>query len=66
MKIDDYKKCREKTKEEDKDFELTAKLNTISAVPKTKYPIPMTASQEIGWDIEEIKTKPHWNYSKKS
>ena len=26
----------------------------------------MTASQEIGWDNEEIKTTKHWNHSRKT
>ncbi|CAI2382432.1 unnamed protein product [Moneuplotes crassus] len=56
----------EDSKEETKDDELEAKLNTLSAVPKTKYPIPMTSSQEIGWDLGEIDYTKRWNNSKKS
>ena len=49
-----------------KDDELNEKLNVISAVPKTKYPVPMTSNQEIGWDLGEIDSKSKWNYSKRS
>ena len=58
-----------KTNEENKDEtddELATKLHTMTAVPKTKYPVPMTANQEIGWDLEEIQTKNNWNKPKKS
>ena len=50
----------------EKDDELATKLNAYSAVPKTKYPVPMTSNQEIGWDLEEMDVKPRWNHSKKS
>ena len=66
INLDNYKKSKEELKEEMKDDELKDKLNTLSAVPKTKYPIPMTSSHEIGWDIGEIDSKSRWNYSKKS
>jgi hypothetical protein len=35
--------------------ELKAKLDTLSAVPKKKYPFPLTSSHEIGWDHQEVK-----------
>ena len=47
-----------KQKEEDKDDvdkELDERLGEASAVPKKKYRFPMTAAQEIGWDLEEFK-----------
>ena len=61
-----YSKSAEEKKEDLKDDELTSKLNNISAVPKTKYPVPMTASQEIGWDLGEISSTSSWNRNKKS
>ena len=30
--------------------ELKAKLDVISAVPKKKYPFPVTSAQEVGWE----------------
>eukprot|EP00343_Euplotes_focardii_P002477 CAMPEP_0205806780 /NCGR_PEP_ID=MMETSP0205-20121125/10417_1 /ASSEMBLY_ACC=CAM_ASM_000278 /TAXON_ID=36767 /ORGANISM="Euplotes focardii, Strain TN1" /LENGTH=140 /DNA_ID=CAMNT_0053080167 /DNA_START=55 /DNA_END=477 /DNA_ORIENTATION=+ len=71
MKIN-YQKRRggveneEDTKENTNDDELEAKLNTLSAVPKTKYPIAMTSNQEIGWDLGEIEYTKHWSHTKKS
>ena len=35
-------------------FDLKKKLNTLTAVPKKKYPFPMTAAQEIGWDLDDV------------
>ena len=41
--------------ETEKDMEeLKKKLDTLSAVPKKKYPFPLTANQEIGWDHEVV------------
>ena len=61
----DYSKVKKTAPTEDlKDDELTQKLNGISAVPKTKYPVPMTASQEIGWDLEEMSQTKGWNFKK--
>jgi len=34
--------------------ELKTKLETLTSVPKKKYPFPMTANQEMGWDIDEV------------
>ena len=64
----DYQKAREeeKKKEDKKDDELEAKLNTLSAVPKTKYPVPMTSNQEIGWDLGEINYTKRWENPKVS
>ena len=31
---------------------LKKKLEVLTTVPKKKYPYPMTASQEIGWDMD--------------
>lgn len=58
--------------------ELKRKLDTLVAVPKKKYPFPMTTNQEIGWDNDEVKFfyylnfqvydkfKPKHGYNKKS
>ena len=35
--------------------ELKKKLDTLTAIPKKKYPFPMTANQEIGWENDEVK-----------
>ena len=35
-------------------YDLKKKLNTLTAVPKKKYPFPMTANQEIGWDLDDV------------
>ena len=67
MNIEYYKKARETTPLEDKkDDELATKLNNFSAVPKSKYPVPMTANQEIGWDLDEVDVRSRWNHSKKT
>ena len=36
--------------------ELKTKLDTLTSVPKKKYPFPMTANQEIGWDNDDVST----------
>ena len=39
------------------DDELRLKLNTLAQLPKQKFSYPMTAAQEIGWDMDtEFKT----------
>jgi hypothetical protein len=41
--------------ETEKDMEeLKRKLDTLTAVPKKKYPFPMTSNQEIGWDNDDV------------
>jgi len=34
--------------------ELKTKLDTLTSVPKKKYPFPMTANQEIGWENDDV------------
>jgi len=34
--------------------ELKTKLNTLTSVPKKKYPFPVTSNQEIGWDNDDV------------
>ena len=34
--------------------ELKKKLDTLTAILKKKYPFPMTANQEIGWENDEV------------
>ena len=33
---------------------LKKKLAVLTTIPKKKYPYPMTAAQEVGWDIDEM------------
>ena len=33
---------------------LKKKLDTLTLIPKKKYPYPMTSSQEVGWDNDEV------------
>jgi hypothetical protein len=41
--------------ETEKEMEaLKTKLNTLTSVPKKKYPFPMTSNQEIGWDNDDV------------
>ena len=35
--------------------EMKTKLDTLTSVPKKKYPFPMTSNQEIGWDNDEVR-----------
>lgn len=35
--------------------ELKKKLDTLTAIPKKKYPFPMTANQEIGWETDDVR-----------
>ena len=46
---------------------LTKKLEVLTTVPKKKYPYPMTASQEIGWDNDTMFDvhRPKYNYNKR-
>ena len=32
---------------------LKKKLEVLTTVPKKKYPYPMTAAQEVGWNMDE-------------
>lgn len=45
--------------------ELKHKLDVISAVPKKKYPFPVTSAQEIGWE-EFQRVKPMKTHNKAS
>ena len=66
MKFIKQNETQDENKEDEKDDELAAKLNTLSAVPKTKYPVPMTSNQEIGWDLGEIEYSKRWVHKKVS
>eukprot|EP00347_Sterkiella_histriomuscorum_P020511 403337519 len=51
--------------------ELTAlktKLDTLTSVPKKKYPFPMTSNQEIGWDNDDTfdQFRPKYPYNKRA
>ena len=43
-------------KEENKEsmMALTKKLEVLTTIPKKKYPYPMTAAQEVGWDNDTM------------
>ena len=41
-------------------FALKKKLEVLTSVPKNKYPYPVTASQEVGWDNAEVSATPHF------
>ena len=45
-----------KNKEENKESmdALKKKLEVLTTVPKKKYPYPMTAAQEVGWDSDTL------------
>lgn len=48
--------------ETEKDLEaLKTKLDTLTSVPKRKYPFPMTANQEIGWDNDDVSSSIYFN-----
>ena len=58
-----------KTQEENKESEeaLKKKLEVLTTIPKKKYPYPMTANQEIGWDLDEMfdAHKPKYSFNRK-
>ena len=33
---------------------LKTKLQTLTNIPKKKYPFPMTAAQEVGWEADNL------------
>ena len=52
-------------KEENKESmdALKKKLEVLTTVPKKKYPYPMTASQEVGWDNDTLFNAHRPKYS---
>jgi hypothetical protein len=34
---------------------LKKKLETLTSVPKKKYPYPVTSAQDVGWDNDEVR-----------
>ena len=45
---------------------LKKKLEVLTALPKKKYPYPMTASQEIGWNEEMFAVhRPKYSFNRK-
>ena len=55
-------------KEENKESmnALTKKLEVLTTIPKKKYPYPMTAAQEIGWDNDTMFDvhKPKYSFNR--
>ena len=47
---------------------LSKKLEVLTTVPKNKYPYPMTAAQEIGWDMDNMFDvhKPKYGFNRNS
>ena len=47
---------------------LSKKLEVLTAVPKNKYPYPMTASQEIGWENDTMFDvhRPKYGFNRNS
>ena len=52
-------------KEESKENQdaLKKKLEVLTTIPKKKYPFPMTANQEIGWDADTLYDAHRPKYS---
>ena len=46
---------------------LKKKCEVLTTVPKKKYPYPMTASQEVGWDNDELfeAHRPKYSFNRK-
>lgn len=44
------------TTQEDQEA-LKKKLETLTSIPKRKYPYPITSAQEVGWDNDEVHFK---------
>ena len=46
---------------------LKKKLEVLTTVPKKKYPYPMTAAQEIGWEMDTLYEdhKPKYSFNRK-
>ena len=55
----------EEGKTEDDDT-LKKKLEVIGSIPKKKYPYPMTAAQEVGWDVDTLfdAHKPKYSFNR--
>ena len=56
---------------QDNDENMTAlkkKLEVLTSGPKSKYPYPMTASQEMGWENDELfhKHRPKYGFNRKT
>ena len=46
---------------------LKKKLEVLTNIPKKKYPYPMTAAQEVGWDSDVLFNahKPKYSFNRK-
>jgi FAM183A and FAM183B related len=49
-------------------YSLKKKLEVLTSIPKKKYPFPVTAAQEVGWDNDELfhAHRPKYAYNKGS
>jgi hypothetical protein len=45
---------------------LKTKLEILTSIPKKKYPFPVTAAQEVGWDNDELfeAHRPKYAYNR--
>ena len=59
----------DEVKEENKESmdALKKKLEVLTTVPKKKYPYPMTAAQEVGWENDALFAvhKPKYSFNRK-
>ena len=62
------KHLKEESKTEEGDDTLKKKLEVLGAVPKKKYPYPMTAAQEVGWDMDNFYDahKPKYSFNRQT
>ena len=58
----------EEAKTEEGDDTLKKKLEVIGSIPKKKYPYPMTAAQEVGWDMDTLYDahKPKYSFNRQT
>ena len=63
-KLDQNAGPKEENKEAMKTLEK--KLEVLTTIPKKKYPYPMTAAQEVGWDVDEMFDvhKPKYSFNR--
>ena len=58
----------EEKKTEESDDQLKKKLEVLGSIPKKKYPYPMTAAQEVGWDVDVLfdAHKPKYSFNRQT
>ena len=59
-------KGAEEAKTGEQDDQLNKKLEVLGSIPKKKYPYPMTAAQEVGWDADVLfdAHKPKYSFNR--